>query len=336
MLIKIPSHILVAGSAWLSRIISAVVQIICIKFIINSLGENGYATFSLLSALIAWTALFDFGIGNSLQNYISEKRAVGLNYDSFIKYCGISSIIFLLFFIVISIPLSDNLAPLYLQNYISHGGHSKPYLFFIAIMIFLLTSFGSIIFKIWYAEQKGWYANIIITLSSILGLLFVFLFNKYGIKYRVDWLIIVFFGPLAVISSCFFLIRIMHSTFTKEKETKLDSSIKRAIIRRSLHFWFFTTIATIVLQADSIVMSQKLSSQDIVIYVIIMKLFGLISFIYTALLQAVWPVCVELRVMKKWDSLNKLVNIYILSGILLVLVSTVSLYTFREPIINSK
>ncbi|WP_391528173.1 MATE family efflux transporter [Photorhabdus akhurstii] len=334
MSIKIPSHILVAGSSWLSRVVSATVQIVCIKFLINSLGENGYAAFSLLSALVAWTALFDFGIGNALQNYISERRAVGLEYNDFIKRGGILSIVFLILFIIVSIPLSEFLAPLYLKDYVSHSEHSKTYLFFIAVAVFLLTSFGSIIFKIWYAEQRGWYANIIIALSSILGLFFIFLLNEQGIRYRVDWMIIVFFGPLAIISSICFLVRIANSIFIKAEKKKPEPLIKRTMIQRSLHFWLFTAIGTIVLQADSIVMSQKLSSQDIVAYVIMMKLFGLMAFIYTALLQAVWPVCVELRVMKQWVDLNKLVNRYILFGVSLVVISTLFLYAFKNSILG--
>ncbi len=57
----------------------------------------------------------------------------------------------------------------------------------------------------------------------------------------------------------------------------------------------FSSLSIIVLQTDYIVMSQKLSAADIIKYTVTMKIFGLMFFIYTAVLQALWPVCAELQ-----------------------------------------
>ncbi len=56
----------------------------------------------------------------------------------------------------------------------------------------------------------------------------------------------------------------------------------------------FSSLSIIVLQTDYIVMSQ-LSAADIIKYTVTMKIFGLMFFIYTAVLQALWPVCAELQ-----------------------------------------
>lgn len=65
-LLKIPSHLIVAGSSWLSKIIIAGVQLASISYLISILGEEKYAIFSLLTGLLVWCSAVDFGIGTGL------------------------------------------------------------------------------------------------------------------------------------------------------------------------------------------------------------------------------------------------------------------------------
>ncbi|MEW6013162.1 MAG: transporter, partial [Elusimicrobiota bacterium] len=78
---KIPTHILVASSAWVSKVIISLIQLFIMKNLIQILGEEKYSVYAILTGLIGWFALFDFGIGTSLQNYISEYRANNKNYN---------------------------------------------------------------------------------------------------------------------------------------------------------------------------------------------------------------------------------------------------------------
>ena len=74
-LLKIPNHLIIAGSSWLSKIVIAGVQVASISYLLSILGEEKYAVFNLLTGLLVWCSAVDFGIGTGLQNYISECRA---------------------------------------------------------------------------------------------------------------------------------------------------------------------------------------------------------------------------------------------------------------------
>lgn len=326
-MMNIPKHILTAASSWLSRLISAAVQIVCIRFIISSLGESGYATYALLSALVTWTALFDFGVGNAVQNAISEQRAAGKSYKNEIVSAGAFYILSLVLFSILFIPLSSFVAPIYLKAGIDQA--HKIYIFYIAVLVFLMSSFGSLIFKIWFAEQKGWCANLVISASSIIGLLCVFVIDVMGVRNKIDLVIIVFFGPLAVLSSFFLLTRIIKEYFIVRLSAKNIINNLHFIFKRSLKFWGFAIIGTLVLQSDYLIISQKLSDKDIVVYVIMMKIFGFILFLYTAILQALWPVCVEFRVKKSWVELQSVVKKYLFFGFILTLTASLSFYLLR-------
>lgn len=334
MIRTIPAHILVAASSWLSRIISALVQVISIRYLIDILGDKGYAAFALLSGLTAWGALIDVGVGNSLQNYISEKRAAKKNYDIYIVLSGFFCFFVILIALLLLWPLSVNLSSHYLRGFSSADIESKEFTFYIAFAIFIFTSFGSILFKIWFAEQKGWLANIIIAISSLLGLLLVYIVYRYEFIKNINLMLIVFFGPVALISTSLFIAKLIKLA----RQVKYSSSIFKIVlynlIRRSSGFWFFTFIATIVLQADYIVMSQKLEPKEIITYMIMMKIFGLVSFIYAALLQALWPVCVEYRIRRDWSALNLIVIRYIALGSFFVSACAFLIFSFRVEIIS--
>ncbi len=118
-MVRIPRHLIIAASSWLSKIIIAGVQLVSVKFLLEILGEESYAVFTLLTGLLVWFSIADIGIGSSLQNYISELKADRKSYDAYIKaavHILFASLIILsstLFF------LSDKLSSLYLTSFIT-------------------------------------------------------------------------------------------------------------------------------------------------------------------------------------------------------------------------
>ena len=71
---NLPNHIKVTISAWMTRGIIAVTNLIAIKLLLPYLGTEGYAVYAVLLSFTSWCALTDFGIGFAIQNYISEFR----------------------------------------------------------------------------------------------------------------------------------------------------------------------------------------------------------------------------------------------------------------------
>ncbi|OZA16002.1 MAG: hypothetical protein B7Y05_01790, partial [Polynucleobacter sp. 24-46-87] len=92
LVIKIPKHIVIACSAWLSRLCTASVQFLVIGILLPYLGKDDYAVFVLIVGLMGWFSLVDMGLGNSIQNFIAESRGRKKNYSIYILYLGIISI----------------------------------------------------------------------------------------------------------------------------------------------------------------------------------------------------------------------------------------------------
>lgn len=334
LLNKVPGHIWVAASSWVSRVISAIIQIVCIKIIVSLIGNEGYAAFVLLSALLAWGALADFGIGNALQNYVSERRAAGKDYIPFILCSGI--LVFLLVAIILSLLffLSPMLSAIYLKNFDSSLTGDKHVIFFTAAAIFCITSVSNVLFKIWFAELKGWVSNVFTCCCTVLGFIGIYSLQYLDFAPGILGVLSVFYGPLALFPCMYFV----SKNFALIKKVKIKKShvllVCKMVWSRANGFFVFSFMGTLVLQADYLVMSQKLTAGDIIIYSILMRLFGFVFFIYSALLQAVWPVCVEYRIKKEWGKLNAVVRYNIIVGLLLISTSTVMLYYLHGYILN--
>ncbi len=66
----------------------------------------------------------------------------------------------------------------------------------------------------------------------------------------------------------------------------------------------FSSLSIIVLQIDYITRCLRNYSLQILKYINDMKIRGLMGFICIAVLQALWPVCAELRVKMQWRKLQ--------------------------------
>lgn len=323
-LLKIPNHLIIAGSSWLSKIVIAGVQVASISYLLSILGEEKYAVFSLLTGLLVWCSAVDFGIGTGLQNYISECRAKENNYDGFIKAALHLSFFAILFFILFFYVFSGVISSHYLSSFYTTLQGETREIFYIACLVFSSIGIGTIAYKILFAELVGWKANLLNAVSYMIGM-FGLLFIYYEkISIDIKYSLVVMYLPVGLISICYLFYR-----YIKLISIKTSKFYYFALLRRSAGFFVFTVLSILVLQMDYIVISQRLTPTDIVQYTVTMKIFGLVFFIYTAVLQALWPICAELRIKHQWQKLNKMIVINIATGSFFVIGCTAFIYTFK-------
>lgn len=326
-MVRIPRHLIIAASSWLSKIIIAGVQLVSVKFLLEILGEESYAVFTLLTGLLVWFCIADIGIGSSLQNYISELKADRKSYDAYIKaaiHILFASLIILsstLFF------LSDKLSSLYLTSFSDELKNNSGSYFFIASILFIFIGVGSVVYKILFAELLGWKANIINALSYLLGFLDVVAIHYLMPDSSITFALVALYAPVAILPIIYISFRYIYVL-----KTKVNFNTYKLLLSRSSGFLIFSSLSIIVLQTDYIVMSQKLSAADIIKYTVTMKIFGLMFFIYTAVLQALWPVCAELRVKMQWRKLHRIIFLNIIGGVFFVGLGTLFIYVLKDYI----
>lgn len=327
----IPAHLVVAATAWGSRVVTAVVGLFTIRILIQALGTELYAVYAVLGGLQGWYLLTDLGIGNSLQNHISERRAQGRAYGDFIITAGSIMVGLLFLSVALLYVISPFLAPLILKGFSFVSDEDKSSYFFITGVISILTCFGGIAYRIWYAEQKGYLANILPAAASFVSFGLVIAVANSSLPHKLYWCLIAVFGPSGVFPAVAFLKQFANHLRLRHE---INPEILWPLVKRSLKFSATAILAAAVLQVDYLVMAQYLPPKEIVVYNLTSKIFALVYFIYTALLTAVWPVCAEAAARREWHVVMGYVKKYIVIGVLLLAGSTVFLAFFMPEVIG--
>lgn len=319
----IPSHLFVVATAWGSRIVNALIQLASVRVLMGALGTEQYAIFAILTGLTGWFMLADLGIGVSVQNYISESRAKDQPYDDLIAISGLLAVLLMLLMVIALYFLSPYIAPLLLKNFLLLSEGEKTKLFFLTSSFSIGLGVGSIVYKVWYAEQRGYLSNIVPALASLIGFVGLLLVRRVSHEDRLFLSLMVFIVPTAVLPFFALLLQQMKCSH-KYSRKKMVGTVNK-IIKRGVHFWFFAVMSAGVLQIDYIVVSQFLSYHDITVYSLSMKIFGLVSFIYSAVLLALWPVLTEAIARRQWFLVRQYLKKSLIFGFVFIFICTMLL-----------
>ncbi len=318
----VPRHLLVTASAWASRIVMAFVQFASIRVLMNGLGIEQYAVFALLAALMGWFMLGDMGIGVSLQNHISGQRSKSKPYDDYVVTAGAIAAILLALTILALYFFSPYFAPIYLKQIQQINDQEKARLFFISGSLFIGAAMGGISYKIWYAEQKGYFANIFPALGSLMGYAGIAAVNSSDTSDKLLLSLVIFLAPPAALPLGSLVVQALKH-FRHSGSLVPDVGYK--ILRQAINFWLLTLMATMSLQIDYLVISQFLKPEDIVIYNLSTRISWFILFLFVSALGALWPVFSEAIAQGNWVLVKTLTGKYLRGGLAFALTSSLLL-----------
>jgi O-antigen/teichoic acid export membrane protein len=314
----------------MSRVVTATTGIFMIRFLTQSLGTQQYAAYAIFGGLLGWYSLADMGLGSSLQNHISEKRAQGEQYDQLIASSAALGLLFFLFSIAVLLISSGMLGSVILRKFDIFSYDQKRSYFIVFGFMSIVASIGGISYRIWFAEQKGYLANFSPAIASFVSFLLVVAVSMSAKAHSLFWMLLAGFGPPAVLPMVAFVVQVARrtrATFT------FDAAVVRPLLVRGLKFLLYGALAAGVLQVDYLVMSQFLQPKDVVVYNLSSKIFLLMFFVYSSLLTAIWPVCAEASAANDWQTLLMHVRKTIALGIILVVVCTGIFLLFKDQII---
>jgi len=325
--IKLEKYHVVTLVAWGSRIVQAVAQIMMIALLTQILGVEEYTAYILITGLLGWYMLADLGVGISLQNTISELKAKHTDFNNHIVLAQIILLVLFGFFCLAMYGVSDIIASYFLENLTIN--ESKNHAFFWATIMMIATAIFSGSYKIWYAEGKGHWANIIPAIASLVSLAAFYVIQQAGPQNSpLFWTLTAYLLPLAALPMFFFIRQLSNGVHF----LAWDMQIAKFLIKRGSHFFIFGLLGTIVLQIDYLVMSQSCSSQEIISYSTLTKVFGLSFFVYNALLLALWPVIAEKIARQEWEDIIGIIKKYLPIGMVFITSFTIFLI-FAMPYI---
>ena len=314
---RIPSVWLVAGGGWIGRGVQVAAQLLAVRILMQSLGPEGYGVFAVLGSLVAWMALGDFGIAIAMQNYLSERRASDSETDDIVLTAAMLAAGFTLAVALVMLLLGPWLSGLLLGSFAFLSPAERTLAFYAVALPGVGTSLGTIAYRIWFAQHRGYLSSLLPALGTVLGTLAIWLLQQGSHGPSIALNTMAYYTPLAVLP----LIALGAGVARAARNHHVSRAMVRPLVSRGLRFWVSGLLAAGVLQVDYIIMAHVLPVQDIAIYSVATKLFLLVFFVYNALLQALWPVCSEAIARHDWHGVAQVVRRYVLLGVAFTIVA---------------
>jgi O-antigen/teichoic acid export membrane protein len=247
------------------------VQIISIRELLAYLGEDSYAVYVIAFSLIGWFSLFEFSVGSSLQNFISESRVKKENYEKYLiaslQIIAVLFVVSMFLMLIITNPIQD----IIFRKFIHISFEEKVSIIFIVGIVSLINALLSIVYRIYYALHKGYIPNIMFAVSAVISMISIVIFKRFSfIHNNLLFALLIFTLPQLIITSIHFL-KMFKSFLTKI--FKFDFVIIKSLFTRSVKFHGMSVIYMAYVQTDYLVMSQTLSPNEIVTYNIFIRVF---------------------------------------------------------------
>lgn len=322
------------GAGWISRIVTAVAQIISIRLLADMLGIDGYGAFAVIIGLLGWFALADFGFGSGLQNYISRHRVSGDDpMPAIISVAQVLALTTLALWLLYSL-VAWWAGPWLLSDFgaVSHRDAALGWLAF--AILATGTGAATIFLRICFAEHRGYIAHLISAIGAFAGLGGLATLHALSPDHLFIWSVVVFAAPNFLVPASAMLIFLLRDPRRSTGLHKFDRHVFSEIFASSRVFLVFNTMAASVLYVDYIIISQTISAREAALYAIVSRLFTFAFFMFNSVLQASWPVSAEIFHKGDFSKLRRTILTCILFGTFIILMFSTILYYSSDFIIN--
>jgi O-antigen/teichoic acid export membrane protein len=327
-----PRHLLTAASAWIAKIITALISIISVRTLLLYLGEERYAVYVIVYSLVGWFSLCDLGIGSALQNFISECRAKNESYSKYLRATLQVTITLCIVFIVVLFFISVFIQKILLNKYFYINEIQTINIIGTIGVILILSVLLNIVYRVYYALQKGYISNILPAIAMIVSMFLIVLCNRYfSIRESVLTALLIFTIPQLVTAALPF-IKIFKSEI--KNIFNFDFSVIKELMTRAFKFSGFAIMAALTMGIDYIIMSQTSDAAGITEYNILNKFFTLFIFVHSALLIAACPVFSELNIKSQFSIIKNMIAKYISFGFIIIISGTFLFYVFSDDLIE--
>lgn len=318
-----------AAAGWVSRIISALAQLVGIRLLTGMLGVEGFGAFAVMTGLLGWFSLCDLGLGASLQNHISQQRVAGRSSIAAISTVVAVTLVAMVVFSILWVAIAPWAGPALLHRFPGVSARQATEAFAAFSVIATGTGLGLVAIKLCYAEHRGYIGHAMTAAAVLLGVGGLALLSLLHHDHDLTWALVVYQAPSWILPMGFLL----GHAWRRRHEPGFRLAINRPVLallwQHARVFLTFGVFAAAVLNVDYIIISQTIAGPDAAVYAVYAKIFTLAFFVFNSVIQAYWPVCSELVHRRRFDEIDALVRRCLIFGSIVVLGAGVVIYLLR-------
>lgn len=266
------------------------IGILLVPLSIKILGQENYGGWLTIYSIIAWFNFFDFGIGHGLRNYLSNCISENdiANGKKYIEVAYTTILITSIILLSIYFSLTFFIDWTELLNIKSISLPDLRLVISIVVVSFIINLILRLINPVLFAYLMPSVVGLIKFLSSILSLTLLYTL----IFFEKDLLL---YYSLAIVGSqtlVFFLFNVIlfSSKFSlvSPKKLSVDKYIFKEIFGLGGRFFILQIAAVILYSTDNFIIARLFSQEDVTVYNISYKYFGLFTMGLSLILGPMW------------------------------------------------
>ncbi|GLZ26255.1 hypothetical protein Pstu01_29240 [Stutzerimonas stutzeri] len=279
-------ELMVAASGWLSRGVIAVSQLLLMREMLDYLGVSDYALYAVFVSLYAWMALADVGVGTAYQNLLAARYGMGEAGE--LENSKLGGLLVLVLVVNVALwPIASTCLSLAVYG---KSGFASNNLVVAATFCAIgqMTAIFSTVYKIFYAERRGYYANIFPAAASVLTVLLVYSVQAFALpNASLLSAILITYLPLLIVCVPIFFAKV-------GARASFDLTWCAALLKVSLRMMLFSLLSLITLGLDVLIVSLFLEANEVVEYNLVLRVSALAIFFYSAYLLAMMPITTQM------------------------------------------
>lgn len=311
---------------WSSRILQMAFQFFSVRITMNSLGMDGYAAIILLTGLMSWLNNSDFGFSYGIMNSVSVSIAKGEDLNSIKSLSVLCYIVLSVVFFSVSVLICPMIADGYLSAL--KGGDHILMLTYTAIILSFI-GVGNIGCRLLFAEQHVNLYYFLYMCSTSVSFILLFFLSFGFIRGSVMSILYLTYIPQIIIGMFSLIYSCKGLKFILPK-----ISLLKDISLVSLKFLGLNLLTLMTVSTDTFIISQCLSSHDISVYGIYMKLFNAINVLITTPLGILWPRFSAFAAKQEWTEMKRILRSFIITSITIMIIFGAFIYINGEWLIN--
>jgi O-antigen/teichoic acid export membrane protein len=272
------------------KIFSSLIGFLLVPLVLDYLDANKYGVWLILSSMIGWIGLLDFGIGNGTRNLLghafahkdfsSAKKIISTSFALIISISVVLNIIFL-----IINPFLNWISILNIDLIIYDEIKNLIWVIFFLISIRMVTG---LILAILYVDHRPVVADLIVLVGNVLSFIGIFILSlKTSNSLFYIGLSLTFFSTVSpLIASIWF--------FTNDYKkiapsfSSIDFSRIKGFLNQGIQFSILQISTLVLTMTDMIIITQLYSPNDVVPYNISYRLFGYVLVLFGVIVAPFW------------------------------------------------
>ena len=272
----------------LGRAVSLAAPFIVMPVLLKYLGHADFGIWMTVLSITSMTMFVDMGIGNGLLTKLSSAYGTGdhqemrgLISSAYASLVAIALLLFLVLFVVLAAMKSGFFA--------SHalGDSVGAPIVAVCLAAFIAGIPASIIQKVFYSHQMVWLGNVWQIIAAAVSVVACLGAVKLGWG---EWQAIAAYSAPPVI-----LMLVAAAVFFRQRPeiapsiSSIDLAKIRMLLRIGSRFLVLGIVTSVALNADNLIIAQKLGAAAVTEYAVPAKLASLLGLMVTTMFLPLWP-----------------------------------------------